>query len=151
MEMAISVFKVARDNFRMQESLCMLRTPLETPTIQPFPPIQNDITSPKNILRQIQLHPTLFTASYRGRTVRLPWTPYTKHCNHNHSSFCPHRLSLSPTSPQCKRTPMSKTPRQLFPLSYPTVAPQPYDKIMAHLNCQHVQKKTVATSGSSLI
>ena len=75
MKMAISVFKVARGNFCMQESLCMLRTPLETPAIQPLPPIQNDITSPTNILRRIKLHPTLFTASYRGRTVQLPWTP----------------------------------------------------------------------------
>jgi hypothetical protein len=122
MEMAISVFKVARGNFCTQESLCMLQTPLETPDIQPLPPIQNDITSPTNILRQIKLHPTLFTASYQGHTVQLPWTPYTKHCNHNHSSSCPHRLSLSPTSPRRKRTLMSKTPRQLFPLFYPTVA-----------------------------
>ncbi len=151
MEMAISVFKVARGNFCMQESLHMLQTPLETPAIQPLPPIQNDITSPTNILRRIKLHPTLFTANYQGHTVRLPWTPYMKHCNHNHSSSCPHRLSLSPTSPWHKQTPMSKTPWQLFPLFYPTVAPRPYDKIMAHLNRLHVQKKTVATSGSSLI
>ena len=151
MEMAISVFKVVRGNFCTQESLCMLRTLLETPTIKPLPLIQNDITSPTNILWWIKLHPTLFTASYQGRTVRLPWTLYTKHCNHNHSSSCPRRFSLFPTSPQRKQTPMSKTPWQLFPLFYPTVAPQPYDKIMAHLNCLHVQKKTVATSGSSLI
>ncbi len=46
---------------------------------------------------------------------------------------------------------MSKTPHQLFPLFYPAVAPQPCDKIMAHLNRLHTQKKTVATTGSSLI
>jgi hypothetical protein len=72
MDMAICVFKVARGNFCIQESLCMLWTPLETPTIQPLPPMQNDITSPMNIFQQIKLHPTLFTASYQGRTVRLP-------------------------------------------------------------------------------
>jgi hypothetical protein len=81
-EMAISVFKVARGNFCTQESLCMLQTPLETPTIQSLPPMQNDITSPMNISRQIKLHPTLFTASYQGPTIRLIWTPYTNHCNH---------------------------------------------------------------------
>ncbi len=43
---------------------------------------------------------------------------------------------------------MSKTPRPLF---YPTAAPQPYDKIMAHLNRLHVKKMTIATTGSSLI
>ncbi len=151
MEMAISVFKVAKGNICTQESLCLLCTPLDTPINQPLPPTQTVIASSTNDSLHIKLHSTWFAASSRGRTIWSPRAPYTKHHNHNHPSYRSHRLSISPTSLQCKRTPMSKTPRQLFPLFYPTVAPQPYDKIMAHLNRLHVQKKTVATTGSSLI
>ncbi len=137
MEMAISVFKVARGNFCTQESLCLLRTLLDTPISQLLSPTQTKIASSTNNSTQIRLHSTWFAASSRGRTIRLPRAPYTKHQNHNHPSSCTHCLSLSPTSLQCKQTPMSKTPCKVFPLFYPTV-PQPYDKIMAHLNRLHV-------------
>jgi hypothetical protein len=100
MEMAISVFKVARDNFCTQEFLPLLLTPLDTPNSQP--PTQTKIASSMNNSPQIRLHSTWFAASSRGRTVQLPRALYTKHCNHNHQSSCPHRLSLSPTSLQCK-------------------------------------------------
>jgi hypothetical protein len=79
MEMTTSVFKVARGNFCMQEFLCMLQTPLETPVSQPLPPIQNETASPMNVSWQIKLHPTLFTASYHGRTVRLPRSRFSVH------------------------------------------------------------------------
>ncbi len=151
MEMAISVSKVARDNFCTQESLCLLCTLLEAPISKPPPSSQTRIASSTNIFPHIKLHSTLFAASSHSRTIWLPRTAYNKHCNHNHPSSCSHHLSLSPNSLQHKWTTMSKTPHQLFPLFYPAVAPQPYHKNMAHLNRLHVQKKTVATTGSSLV
>jgi hypothetical protein len=151
MEMAISVFKDARGNFCTQESLCLLCTPLDTPINQPLPPTQTGIASSTNDSQHIRLHSIWFAASSRGRTVRLPRALYTKHHSCNHQLSCSKCLLISPTSLQRKCTPMGKTRHQLFPLCYPTVAPWPYDKIMAHLNCLHIQKKTVATTGSSLI
>jgi hypothetical protein len=151
MEMAISVFKVVRGNFCTQESLHLLCTPLDTPINQPLPPTQTGIASSMNNSPHIRLDSTWFAASSCGRTIQLLRALYTKHCSHNHPSSCSHHLSISPTFLQRKQTPMSKTPCQLFPLFYPTVAPRPYDKIMAHLNRLHVQKKPVATTGSSLI
>jgi hypothetical protein len=118
MEMAISVFKVARGNFCTQESLCLLRTLLDTPISQPLPSTQTKIASSTNNSQQIRPHSTWFAASSHGPTVQLPRAPYTKHCNHNHPSSCTNCLSLSPTSLQRKQTPMSKTPHQLFPLFY---------------------------------
>jgi hypothetical protein len=58
---------------------------------------------------------------------------------------------LAITSLWQKCIPMSKTPRQLYPLFRPTITPRPYDKITAHLHRLHKQKKTTFPSGSSLI
>jgi hypothetical protein len=111
-----SVSKVARGNFCTQESLRLLCTPLEAPVSKPPPSSQTRIASSTNVFPHIKLHSTLFAASSHSCTVRLPRTPYNKHCNHNHPSSCSHHFSLSPTSLRCKQTAMSKTPHQLFPL-----------------------------------
>jgi hypothetical protein len=102
MEMAISVFKVARGNFYTKESLCLLCTPLDTTVNQPLPPTQTVIASSTNNSPHIRLHSTWFAASSHGHTIRLPRTPYTKHYNHNYPSSCSHRLSISHTSLQHK-------------------------------------------------
>jgi hypothetical protein len=66
MDMAISVFKVARGNFCTQESLCLLCTPLDTPINQPLPPTQTIIASSTNDSPHIRLHSNWFAASSCG-------------------------------------------------------------------------------------
>jgi hypothetical protein len=151
MEMAISIAKVATANFCTHESLCLLCTKMVLPAIQ-----KCSLTPPANISSTDNSSPFnhlshLLTPISSCRKPQSSMTWCFRHHTHNHSLTHTQYSSLSPTSPQGRCTSRSKTPHQCFPLFYPAVAPQPYDKITAHLNCLHVCKKTVVTTGSSLI
>jgi hypothetical protein len=150
-EMAISVAKVARGNFCTQESICLLSTPHSIPTTQILPsiPTTNARTSINPAI--MSLHPNFVTPGSQSCKVCLTRSPYSKNQPHHRPSTNNHKRPSSLTSLRRKFIPMSKTPRQLYPLFYPTIAPQPYDKITAHLHRLHKQKKTTLPTGSSLI
>jgi hypothetical protein len=141
MDMANSVAKLAKVNFCTQKTLLQLRTPLTLPMIRHTP-----ITSPINVCNTSPNPPPIYHAlviTPRSHTCHASSTktPYSKpHTNHRLLTP-PHHLSLFPIFLRCNNILKSKSPHQYFPLFYPAVAPQPCDKIYAHLHCLHVQKK----------
>ena len=151
MEMAISVAKVARGNFCTQESIRLLSTPHSIPTTRILPsiPTTNACTSINPAITS--LYQNFVTPGSQSRKVCLTRSPYLKNQSHHQPSTNNHKRPSSLTSLWQKCIPMSKTLCQLYPLFCPTIAPQPYDKITAHLHCLHKQKKTTLPTGSSLI
>ncbi len=144
MEMAISVAKVAKDNFCTQETLQQLRTLLTLPTIQHTP-----IMTPINVCNTSPNPPPIYHAPViTPRTcpchASSTKTPYSKPRTNHRSLTPPHHLTLFPIFLRCKNTSKSKSPHHFFPLFYLAVVPQPYDKICAHLHCLQVQKKALA-------
>ncbi len=150
MEMAISVAKVARGNFYTQESLRLLFTPHTTPATQTL-----QIQPPTKVCSTIEslpkIHPIFSTPCSHTHKAQLSATPYAKSCKLHRPSTHTHPCFLPAINLWRRRTPMTKVSRQSFPIFPPSVTPQPYDKIMAHLHCLHNQKKVVPFTGSSLI
>ncbi len=140
MEMAIIVTKVAKDNFCTQESLHLLCTPIALPVIQKYSPKPAAHGSFTDDSPPVNRHSPFLTPVSSSCNAQTLYSKY--HTHHHHLTHTNYGL-LSPTSPRCKRTLMSKTPHQFFPLFCPAVVPWPYDKIPAHLTCLHVCKKTV--------
>ena len=151
MEMAISVAKAARGNFCTQESIHLLSTPHSIPTTQILPSIPTTNARTSINPEITSLHPNFVTPGSQSRMVCLTRSPYSKNQPHHQPSTNNHKRPLAITSLWQKRIPMSKTPRQLYPLFCPTIAPQPYDKITAHLHRLHKRKKTTLPTRSSLI
>ncbi len=148
--MAISVAKVVRGNFCTQESLRLLLTPHTTTTTQTLqiqPPTKVCLTI-KSLPKK---HPIFSTPCSHAHKAQLSATPYAKSCNLHWPSTHTHPRFLPVINLRRRRTPMTKVSRQLFPIFCPSVTPQPYDKIMAHLHPLHNQKKVVPFTGSSLI
>ncbi len=141
MEMAISIAKFAEDNFCTQEILRQLYTPLTLPTIQhtrimTLINVRNTSPNPPPIYHALVITP-------RARTCHASSskTPYSKPRT-NHRLLTPPRYpTLFPILLRCNNTSKSKSPHQFFPLFHLAVAPQPYDKISAHLHHLHVWKK----------
>jgi hypothetical protein len=123
MEIAISVAKVARGNFCTQESIRLLSTPHSIPTTQILPsiPTTNARTSINPAITS--LHPNFVTPGSQSCKVCLTRSPYSKNQPHHQPSTNNHKRPLFLTSLWQKRIPMSKTPRQLYPLFCPTIAP----------------------------
>ncbi len=148
--MAISVAKVARGNFCTHKYLSVLSTPQTVPITQTLPLLPSmkacstDESPPK-------IHPIFSTPCSHARKDWLSTTPCTKRHNHHRPSTHCHLRSLPATNLRRKRTPMTKVFWLLFPMFCPSLAPWPYDKIMAHLHQLHIQKKVVLFTGSSLI
>ncbi len=139
MEMAISIAKVAKGNFCTQKTLQQLHTSLTLPTIQHTP-----IMAPINVCNTSPNPPPIHHAPvitpraclcHASSSKTLYSKPRTNHC----LSTPPHHFTLFPIFLRCNNTKKSKS---VFPLFYPAVAPQPYDKFSAHLHHLHVQKKT---------
>ncbi len=150
MEMAISMAKVTRGNFCPQESLRLLLTPHTTPatqTLQIQPPTKVCLT----IESLPKMHLIFSTPCSHPRKAQLSATPYAKSCNLHWPSTHTHPRFLPTINLRWRHTPMTKVSQQLFPIFRPSVTPQPYDKIMAHLHHLHNQKKVVPFTGSSLI
>jgi hypothetical protein len=152
MEMAISVAKVAKGNFCTQETLRQLRPPLAIPIIQHTPPIttltnvHNTSPNPPQIY-----HEPVITLGAHARHASSSKTPYSKPCTNHRSSTPPHHPTLFPIFLRCHNTSKSKSPHQFFPLFYPAVAPQPYDKLYSPPLPTHPKESIDAPSGSSLI
>ncbi len=150
MEMAISIAKIAWEKFCTHKSLRLLSTPQTVSITQTLPLLPSmkvcstDESPPK-------IHPMFSTPCFHARKDRLSMTPCTKSHNHHWPSIHRHLLFLPATNLGCKRTPMTKVSWQLFSMFCPSVAPWPYDKIMAHHHRLHIQKKIVIFTGSSLI
>ncbi len=138
MEMAISNAKVDKGNFCTQETLRLLCTPLTLPTIQHTP-----ITTPISVCNTSLNPPPIYHApvvtprscAYHTSSTKTPCSkPRTNHC----LLTPPHHLSLFPIFLRRNNSSKSKSPHQYFVLFYPAVAPQPYDKVCAHLHCLHI-------------
>ncbi len=141
MEMAISIAKVAKGNSWTQETLWQLRNPLALSMIQHTP-----ITTITNVLKtsptpQPIYHAPVVTPGAHACHASSSKTTYSKSQTNHLSLTSPHHPTLFPIFLRHHNTSKSESPHQFFPLFYPAVAPQPYDKISAHLHCLHVHKK----------
>ncbi len=144
MEMAISIAKVAKGNFCTQETLQKLQTPLTIPTFQhtPIMTLTNVCNTSPN--PPPPFHHALFvTPEAHARRTSSSKTPYSKSCTNHRSLTPPHHPTLFPIFLRHHNTSRSKSPHQYIPLFYPAVAPQPYDKISAHLHRLHIWKKAL--------
>jgi hypothetical protein len=151
MEMSISIAKVAKGNFCMQETLWQLCTPLTLPMIQHTP-----ITTPIKVCNTSPNPPPIYHAPVvipRARAYHTSSTKtlYSKPRTNHRLSTPSHHLTLFPIFLRRNNTLKSKPPCQFFSLFYPAVAPQPYDKISTHLHPLHIQKKASLLHRSSLI
>jgi hypothetical protein len=140
-EIAICVAKVAKENFCTQKTLWQLRTPLAPPTIHHTP-----ITTLINVCNtSLNLppiyHVPVITPRAHAYHASSSKTLYSKPCTNHRSSAPPHHPTLFPIFLRHTKTSKSESPHQFFPLLYPAVALQPYDKISAHLHCLHIRKK----------
>jgi hypothetical protein len=143
MEMAISVAKVAKGNFCMQETLRQLRTPLTLPLIQHTP-----ITTPINVCNTSLNPPPIYHALIiTPRTCAChassSKTPYSKPCTNHCLLTPPHHPTLFLIFLRRNNTLKTKSPHHFIPLFYQEVAPRPYDKICSHLHRLHIRKKAL--------
>jgi hypothetical protein len=110
MKMAISVAKVAKGNFCMQETLQQLRTPLALPMIQHTP-----ITTTINVCNTSSDPPPIYHALIvTPRTCTClassTMTPYSKPCTNHRSLTPPHHLTLFPIFLRHNKTSNTKSP-----------------------------------------
>jgi hypothetical protein len=141
MEMAISAAKVAKVRFCTHETLQQLRTPLALPPTQPSPPVT---LSNISICSPPHHYQTPFTTP--GSHACHPWlskTPYSQPHTTPRSLTPSHHPTLFPIFLRCHNTSRNNSPC-FFQIFYPANAPQPYDKIRAHLHRLHVQKKVTS-------
>jgi hypothetical protein len=136
-EMAIRVAKVAKGNFYTHETLQHLRTPLALPTIQHTPRttlnyVCNTSPNPPPIYHEPVITPGACTCHASSSKS-----------SYHHSLILPHHPTLFPIFLRRNNTSKSKSPTQVFPLFYLALAPQPNDKISAHLHRLNVQKKAL--------
>ena len=143
MKMAISIARVAKANFCLQDTLCQLNIPSVIPKTQPNPTVP---TTRSNT--QSPLHATHFQPATPGSHRRhncLSRSTYSRHDTSHRSSTPPHHPTLFPIFLCCKKIPRHKTPG-LYSIFYPTDALRPDDKISAHLHHLHTRKKDVLVS-----
>ncbi len=138
MEMAISVARVAKANFCLQDTLRQMNIPSGFPKTEPHPTVpftRSNIWSP---LHATQLPPT--TPGSHRRHNRLNQLQYSHHDASHQSSTLPRHPTLFPIFLRYKKIPRHRTPN-LYSIFYPADALRPDDKISTHLHHLHTQKK----------
>ncbi len=98
MEMAISVAKVAKGNFCIQESIRLLSTPHSIPTTRILPSIPT--TDPHTSINPAttSIIPNFVTPGSQSRKVRSTRSPYSKDQPHHQPSTNNHKRPLAITS-----------------------------------------------------
>ncbi len=98
MEMAISVAKVARENFCTQESIRLLSTPHSIPTTIILSSIPTTNARTSNNPAITSLHPNFVTPGSQSRKFCLTRSPYSKNQPHHQPSTNNHKHPSSLTS-----------------------------------------------------
>ena len=144
-EMAISVAKVARENFCTQETLLLLQTPLLKTS--------SHLRNKEVCFHTPSMHigtPTLLrftTPCHSACYSRFSKSPYCYSQHHPPPFPLSKQQSLLPVHIHQPRDAMNKTLRQVFPMATPTTDLRPYDKIRAHLHRLHNRKKSINQPG----
>jgi hypothetical protein len=140
-EMAVSIAKVAHDNFCTQETLLLLCTPLlktsshlRNKEVPPHTPSKHTGTT---TLKQ----PRTMTPLHSTCSACLSKSPYFFSHTHQPSSPLSKQTSLLPGLIHQPRNAMNKTPRQVLLTSTPSTDLRPHDKICAHIHRLHTKIK----------
>jgi hypothetical protein len=136
-EMAISVARLARDNFCTQETMQLLRTPLRKTTSNLR---RKDVRLHTTSMHSASLtvpQPSSSTPCHSASDPRLPKYPYCYTRKHPQPIRLSKQQSLLPARTRQPRGAMDRTIRQVFPTAPPTTELRPYDKISAHLHRLH--------------
>ena len=136
-ELAISVAKVAHDNFFTQETLLLLRTPLlktsshlrNKEVLFHTPSMHTGTTTLKQ--------PRNTTPCHSARYSHLSKSPYCYSRIHRPPFPLSKQQSLLPVRIRQSRDAINTTLRQVFLTATPTTDLRPYDKICAHLHRLH--------------
>ena len=136
-EMAISVAKVARDNFCTQETLLLLRMPLLKTSSHLWNKEVHFHTPSMHTGTPTLKQPRNSTPCHSARYSRLSKSPYCYSRTHRPPFPLSKQQSLLPVRIRQPRDAINKTLRQVFPTATPTTDLRPYDKICAHLHRLH--------------
>jgi hypothetical protein len=143
MEMAISVAKVAKANFCLQDTLHQLNMSSVIPKTQPHPTVPSIRSNIRSPLHTTQLPPT--TPGSHKRHNCLNQLPYSRHDASHRSSTPPRHPTLFPIFFCHKKIPRHRTPN-LYSIFYPADTLRPDDKISTHLHRLHTRKKDFLVS-----
>ncbi len=119
MEMAVSVARVAKANFCLQDTLCQLNILSIVPKTQLHPTAPSTRSNIWSPLHATQL-PLTTPRSHKCHNC-LNRTPYSRHATYQRLSTPPCHPTLFPIFLRCKKIPRHRTPH-LYSIFYPADA-----------------------------